>query len=130
MTKKQVIDVPGNVNSPVLSPAIRYGNLIFTSGMVGHDPTTGKLVDGGIREQTRQTLENLKHALESAGSSLDCVLKANCFVAMMEDKNAFNEVYCEYFPSEPPVRTCTEAGKLGEGILVEIDLIAGVLEDR
>src|SRR5690625_1226390 len=130
MAKKQVIDVPNSARNPVLSPAIRYGDLVFTAGMVGLDPATGALVEGGIREQARQTLENLKNALEAAGSSLDLVLKAICSLTRLEDKDAFNEVYLEYFPSDPPVRTCTEAGKLSEGVLVEVDLIAGVPEDE
>ena len=124
--QKEVIRPDEGAANPILSPAIKYGNLVFTSGMIGRDPKTGQTVDGGIKEQSRQTLENIKAALEAAGTSLDNVLKASCFVANLDDRPAFNEVYQQYFPSDPPVRTCVQAGRLGEGILVEVDVIAGI----
>jgi 2-iminobutanoate/2-iminopropanoate deaminase len=129
MDTKIIVDVPNRPNSPLLSPAIRYDNLVFTSGMVGRIPETGQMADGGVQAQARQALENLKTVLEAAGSSLELVLKANCFLANNEDKVDFNEIYTEYFPANPPVRTCTQAGGLSEGVLVEIDLIAGITRD-
>lgn len=124
--QREVIRPANAPASPILSPAVKYGNLVFTSGMVGRNPETGQLVSSDIREQSRQTLENIKTALEQAGTSMDFVLKASCFVANIEDRPAFNEVYQEFFTSDPPVRTCVQAGRLGEGVLIEVDVVAGV----
>ncbi len=126
--RKEVIKLDGAGANPILSPAIKYRDLVFTAGMIGRDPKTGQLVPGGIREQSQQTLENIKTALEAAGTSLDNVLKASCFVANLDDRPAFNEVYQQYFRSDPPVRTCVQAGRLGDGVLVEVDVIAGTSE--
>lgn len=122
---REIVQVGESGGSPMLSPAIKYGNLVFTSGMVGRDPSTGELAEG-IENQSRNTLENLKAALEAAGTSMDQVLKASCFVANIDDRPAFNEVYKGYFPNDPPVRTCVQAARLGEGVLIEVDVIAGV----
>ena len=127
MAKKEIVRPEGAKPNPVLSPAVRYGNLVFTAGMVGTDPATGQLAEG-IEEQSRLTLENLKAALEAAGTSMDNVLKASCFVADINDRPRFNEVYVKYFTSDPPVRTCVEAGNLGPGVLIEVDVVAGMPE--
>ncbi len=124
---KQVIRPEGAGSNPILSPGMRYGNLVFTAGQVAHDPRTGKMVEGGIAEQARQTMENVKAVLEAAGTTMDHVLKASCFIANLEERPAFNEVYKEYFTSDPPVRTCVEA-VLGPGVLIEVDVIAGMPE--
>ncbi|MHB1005487.1 MAG: RidA family protein [Chloroflexota bacterium] len=77
-----------------------------------------------IKEQSRLTLETIKAALEAAGSSMDNVLKVLALVADINDRPAFNEVYKSYFPNNPPARTCVQAGKLGEGVLVEVECVA------
>lgn len=127
MAKREVIYPAGKGPGGILSPCIRYGNLVFTAGMVGSDPETGEIPDS-IEEQSRNTMENLKAALEAAGTSMDMVLKASCFVADLNDRPKFNEVYITYFSGEPPVRTCVQAGSLGPGILIEVDVVAGVPE--
>lgn len=127
MATKEVIYPAGTGPGGILSPCVRYGNLVFTAGMVGRDPVTGDM-PSTIEEQSRNTMENLKAALEAAGTSMDYVLKASCFVADLNDRPAFNEVYTTYFGDDPPVRTCVQAGSLGPGILVEVDFIAGVPE--
>jgi 2-iminobutanoate/2-iminopropanoate deaminase len=123
--KKEVIHPDESSKGSILSPAVKYGNLVFTSGMVGRDPKTGEIGDD-IQSQARVTLDNIKAALEAAGSSLDQVLKVTGFLANLDDRPAFNEVYKTYFTTDPPVRTCIQGGRLGDGILVEVDVVAGV----
>lgn len=105
------------------SQAIRVGDFVFTAGQLAFDPTTGKLVEGGIEEQTRQVLRNIAAVLEAAGSSLDRVIKTTVFLEDMGDFGAMNAVYGEFFAHEPPVRSTVEVG-LALGALVEIDAIA------
>lgn len=124
--KREIIRPDGIPINPVLSPAARFGNLVFTSGMVGIDSTSGQLAGADIRSQGRQTMRNLQETLSAAGTSLDHALKVTAYVANLEDRPALNEVYGEFFTGDPPPRTCIQAGRLGENILVEIEVIAGV----
>ena len=103
--------------------AIRVGDFVFTAGQLAFDPDTGKLVEGGIEEQTQQVLRNIAAVLEAAGSSLDRVVKTTVFLEDMGDFRAMNEVYSEFFAQEPPARSTVEVG-LALGALVEIDAIA------
>ena len=109
------------------SQGIRCGNLIFTAGQAALDPTTQQLIAGGVTEQTRRTLENLKAVLESAGTTLDRVVKANVYLKEMNDFAAMNAVYAQYLAPQgavPPARTTIEAARLPKDALVEIELIA------
>ena len=105
-----------------LSPAVRAGDLVFVSGQVPTGPD-GKVVEGGIEEQTRQVLENIKSALSLAGCDMGDVVK--CFVILTNagEFGAFNKIYASYFPQNPPARTTLEA-KLMIDIKVEIEAIA------
>ena len=105
-----------------LSPAVRAGDFVFVSGQV---PTgaDGKVVQGGIEEQTRQVLENVKTALGLAGCSMTDVVKTFVILTDASEFAAFNRVYAEYFPTEPPARTTLEA-KLMIDIKVEIEAVA------
>jgi 2-iminobutanoate/2-iminopropanoate deaminase len=106
---------------------VRVGNLIFTAGQIALDPTTQQVVAGGISEQTTRALENLKAILESAGSSLDRVIKTTVYLKDMKDFAAMNAVYASYFVGpdvEPPARTTVEVARLPKDALVEIELIA------
>jgi 2-iminobutanoate/2-iminopropanoate deaminase len=123
MAKREIIVPEGTKANPILSPVAKFGNIVFTAGMVGTDPATGKMAGDDIQSQSRQTMDNLKAALEAAGTSLDNALKVTGFVSKLEDRAAFNEIYKEYFTAAPPVRTCIE-GFLGEGVLVEVDVVA------
>ncbi len=106
------------------SPVVAYGDLIFVSGQGPLDPKAGVLVSGTIQEEARQTLENIKNILEDIGSSMDNVLKVTAYLGDMNDFGQFNEIYAGYFPSNPPARTCIQAGRLPFDIKVEIDVIA------
>ena len=121
--KKQVVEVP-MWTTPMLSHAIRVGDLVFTSGQVAIDPQTREAVPGDITVQTRQTLENLKLILQAAGTSLNNAFKATVYLRNWEDFDSFNETYIGFFPQDPPVRTTTQAGRLGGEFLVEIELVA------
>lgn len=107
------------------SQAIRVGHFVFTAGQLAFDPATGKLVEGGIEEQTRQVLRNIAAVLEAAGSSLGKVVKTTVFLKDIGDFKAMNEVYGEFFASDPPARS-TVAVNLALGARVEIDAIAVV----
>ena len=106
------------------SPVVAFEKLIFVSGQGPLDTETNQLVSGTVAEEARQTLENIKNILEDVGSSMQNVLKVTAYLGDMDDFFAFNEVYAGYFPSEPPARTCIQAGRLPFDIKVEIDVIA------
>jgi len=104
-----------------LSPAVRAGDLVYISGQV---PTKdGNVVSGGIEEQTRQVLENMKAALALAGCTVDDVVKCLVILQSAGDFAAFNKVYATYFPKNPPARTSLEANLMID-IKVEIEAIA------
>jgi 2-iminobutanoate/2-iminopropanoate deaminase len=107
------------------SQAIVSGDLVFASGQVPIDPTTGALVPGGIEAQAERVLQNLAAVLEAAGSSLAQVVRTTIFLADLSDFAALNQVYARHFASEPrPARTTVQAAKLPLGAQVEIDAIA------
>ena len=105
------------------SQAISTGNLLFTAGQVAIDPRTGKLVEGGIKEQTRQVMENLKAILAEAAADFSKVVKTTVFLQDIKNFADFNQVYGEYFPSEPPARSTFQVGALPLGAMVEIEMI-------
>ena len=109
------------------SQAIRAGNLVFTAGQIGLDPSTMEIVASeasGVATQSRQVLTNLKHVLEAAGSGLGHVVKTTVFLADMADFAAMNAVYAEFFPENPPARSTVAVRGLPKGALVEIEAIA------
>jgi 2-iminobutanoate/2-iminopropanoate deaminase len=106
------------------SQAIQTGNLLFTSGQVPIDPATGKLVEGGIREQARQVMENLRAVLEAGGTGFSRIIKATVFLEDINNFAAFNEVYAEYFSADPPARSAFQVGALPLGAMVEIEMVA------
>ncbi len=105
-----------------LSPAVRAGDFVFVSGQVPTGPD-GKVVAGGIAEQTRQVMENIKSALALAGASMSDVVKCLVILTDVKEFAEFNKVYATYFPQNPPARTTLEA-KLVIDIKVEIEAIA------
>ena len=104
--------------------AIKAGEFIYTAGQIPIDPQSGNLIAGGIAEQTRQVMENLKAVLEAAGSSLGQVIKATVFLKNMADFTVLNEVYGEYLGAAKPARSTVAVAELPRGALVEIDFVA------
>lgn len=105
--------------------AIITGNLVYTSGQIPLVPETGKLVEGGITEQSEQACKNIMAILEAAGSDASKIVKTVCFLQNMADFASFNQVYAKYFTSLP-ARSCVEVAALPKGALVEIEAIAEV----
>ncbi len=106
------------------SQAIVAGDFVFTAGQIALIPETGKVVDGGVREQTRQTLENLKAILEASGSNIASVVKTTVYLTQPDHFAPMNEVYAQCFNAQPPARTTVFISALPKGALVEIDAVA------
>ena len=125
-TRKQIIQPPDMPRLPVFSTAVRSGDFIFLSGQLGAIPgvTPPTLVEGGIQAETRQTMDNIVATLEAAGATLEDLIKCTVFLADIDDYGAMNEVYAEYFPSDPPARSALAGSGLALGALVEVECIA------
>jgi 2-iminobutanoate/2-iminopropanoate deaminase len=122
--KKEIVQVPLERPNPNLSPATKFGNLVFVAGQTGRHPVTGE-VGKDVREQTRNTLERIKRILEAAGTSLDNVLSATTHLTRREDLAAYNEEYAKYFPTDKPARTTVTVASLNSAeLLVEITVTA------
>jgi 2-iminobutanoate/2-iminopropanoate deaminase len=106
------------------SQAIRYGQLLFTSGQIPLDPATGEIVGTDIQTQTHRALQNLQALLESAGSSLDHVIKTTVFLVNMGDFQAMNEVYASYFKNATPARSTVAVAELPRKVQFEIECVA------
>ena len=120
--QNEKLNVSRNFNLPH-SPGIRAGELIFLSGMLSTDPATGERSPGTMAHETRQTLANMKHLLESSGSSLERVVKVNVLLYDMLEFDNMNAVYKQFFPKDPPART-TCGVQLSAGMKIEIECIA------
>ena len=106
------------------SQAIQIGQLLFTSGQVPIDPETDAIVEGGIQEQARQSLNNIKAILNAAGTNMGAVVKTTVFLQDMNDFAAMNEVYAQFFQEPYPARSAVQVGRLPKDALVEIEAIA------
>lgn len=122
---KQVIatdNAPAAVGA--YSQGIIANGFVFTAGQIPLVPGTKQFVEGGIKEQTRQSLTNIKGVLEAAGTNMGNVVKTTVFLADIADFAEFNGVYSEFFPDNPPARSTVQAGGLPAGALVEIEAVA------
>jgi 2-iminobutanoate/2-iminopropanoate deaminase len=108
------------------SQAIRSGNLIFVSGQIPLDPSTGQLVEGDAAVQTERVLRNLAAILDAAGASLAQVLKTTVYLKDLGDFGKMNEVYARFFGDRPPARATVEVARLPRDVSVEIELVAEV----
>jgi 2-iminobutanoate/2-iminopropanoate deaminase len=106
------------------SQAIVANGFVFTAGQIGSDPKTGTLVEGGIVEQTEQTLKNLSAVLKASNSSFDNAVKVTVFLADMNDFAKMNEVYAKYFKAPFPARSTVQVARLPRDAKVEIEVIA------
>lgn len=105
------------------SQAVKTNAMVFVSGQLALEPTTGNLIDSDIQTETRQAIENLKNILEAAGSSLEKVVKTTVYIKKMGDFPLINEVYGEYFKNDPPARACVEVARLPKDAHFEIEAI-------
>ena len=106
------------------SQAIQIGNFVYCSGQIPIDPATGAFAEGGIKEQTRQSLLNVRAILEEAGLTMADVLKTTVFMSDMNDFADMNAVYAEFFTAPYPARSAVAVKTLPKGALVEIEVIA------
>ena len=126
MVEEVSTDAAPNSESFPFSQGIVHGDTVYTSGQIGMDPETGEVVEGGIRAETRRTMENVAAVLEAAGSSLDDAIKATVFLTDMDDFAAFNEVYAEYVSEPRPARSAVEVSGLARDIAVEVEMVAAL----
>ena len=123
MPRKEIVQVNLAAANPHLSPATRFGNLVFVAGQTGRHPITGE-VGKDIREQTHHVLERIKMILEAAGTSLDNVLTVTTHLTTRDNLAAYNEEYGKYFPTNKPARTTVEVMLNSPELLVEITVTA------
>jgi len=122
--KKAVKTSEGPAPQAPYSQAIIANGLVFVSGQGPIDPSSGKIVLGDIKSQTKLVMDNISAILKAAGSSFDKAVKCSVFLRDIKDFGAMNEVYKTYFKGTPPARTTVQAGDIFGGIGVEIDCIA------
>ncbi|MGA2185318.1 MAG: RidA family protein [Bryobacteraceae bacterium] len=108
------------------SQAVVHNGIVYLSGQIAIDPATNQLMEGDVVAQTHRVLGNLKAVLEAAGSSLGAVLRTTVFLRDMADFPKMNEVYGQYFDTNPPARSTVQAARLPRDVAVEIDAIAAV----
>ena len=123
---KPVLQYEGGPQPGPFSPAVRVGNLVFLAGQIGID-SSGAVVQGGIRAETRRVMERIKAEVERNGSDMSHVAKCTAFLADMSEWGAMNEVYVTFFPGPKPARSAFGTTGLARGARVEIECIAVVI---
>lgn len=106
------------------SPGIMVGDTLYLAGQLGRDPATTKIVPGGIEAETRQTLTNLREVLRAAGMDFGDVVSVTAYLMDFKDFDAYNKVYREFFPKDPPARATVGVSSLNQGGRVELQMIA------
>ena len=124
------VKIVSTTNAPAaIGPYVQgkiVNGFLFASGQIPLVPSTGALAEGGIEEQARQALTNVKALVEAAGSDLSKVVKTSCFLKDINDFAAFNAVYAEFFKENAPARSCVGGIDLPKGALCEVEVIAAV----
>lgn len=105
------------------SQAVVAGGMLYVSGQIPLNPTSGEIVEGGISAQTNRVLENMKAVVEAAGSQMSSVVKVTIYISDMNQFTVVNEIYGTYFSAPYPARACVEVSKLPKGVDVEMDAI-------
>jgi 2-iminobutanoate/2-iminopropanoate deaminase len=122
---KELVTAPGAAKAiGPYSPALRVGNLLFLSGSIPLDPVSGQLVEGGIVNQTRRVMENIKALLAAAGADFSSVARTTVFMVDLGEFALMNEVYASYFTAPYPARSTVQVVKLPKDVRVEIDVLA------
>jgi reactive intermediate/imine deaminase len=121
---RQVVNTPSAPSSPLYSQAVKAGEHVHVSGLVGIDESTGGLAGSTIREQTRQALRNCQAVLDAAGATLDDVVEVGVLLANPADFVGMNEEYATWFPADPPTRYVAKLGVEIPGVLVSIRMTA------
>lgn len=116
------IDAPKAIGP--YSQAVEVNGMLFISGQIPINPAEGKVVEGGIKEQTEQVMKNIEAILKEAGYTFSDVVKSTCLLSDMENFAAMNEVYSRYYSENPPARAAYAVKGLPLGVLVEIETIA------
>ena len=106
------------------SPGILAGDTLYLAGQLGRDPATTKIVPGGIEAETRQTLTNIREVLREAGMDFGDVVNVTAYIVDFKDFDAYNKVYREFFPKDPPARATVGVAALNQGGRVELQMIA------
>lgn len=124
MTKNQIkTDKAPQAIGPY-SQAIEVNGMVYTSGVVPIDPSTGNVVEGDIKVQATRVFDSMKALLEEAGASCESVVKTTVFIKDMNDFAALNEIYADYFTGVFPARSCVEVARLPKDVLIEMEAIA------
>jgi 2-iminobutanoate/2-iminopropanoate deaminase len=119
-------ELPVGGSEPLISSAVRWGDLLFLSGRAPIDTRTMEVVSADFREQARNVLEQITASLAEAGSGPEHVLRVQCYLLRAQDFGAWNELWAEYFPAPRPVRTTIVTGFTVPGMLVEVEVTAGI----
>ena len=105
------------------SQGVTFQNMVFTSGQIGINPQTGKIVNESFKDEVRQVIKNLGGVLSESGSALDKILKVTVFITDLSLFSELNEVFLEFFPEHPPARSVVEVSALPMNVRVEIEAI-------
>jgi 2-iminobutanoate/2-iminopropanoate deaminase len=127
VTERVVVgELPVGGSEPLISSAVRWGDLLFLSGRAPIDTTTMEVVSDDFREQARNVLDQIVTSLAEAGSGPEHALRVQCYLLRAEDFGAWNEIWAEYFSAPRPVRTTIVTGFTVPGMLVEVEVTAGI----
>ena len=108
------------------SQAVKVGGWIYLSGQLPIDPHTNEIIQGPIEEQTELIMKNAQQVLEAAGASIKNVVKVTLFIANMDEFGKINDIYSNFFPSDPPARSAVQVARLPKDVGIEVDIIAYV----